>query len=159
MEKRNITRLFITLLGLAFVFTSCDNFLNGQDTKKQLEKAIAYANSDAYTVMVDYPEGTGVLKSPAGGLAEIKETDTFAITFEPFTDYAFVCWKIIDSVTGKELPNGEYLTIEKTEKADTKCTFNTKPADDVKLAINAVVAERPQIISYSPSSTSFMFNS
>ena len=148
--------LCVILTGLTFLFTSCENFMKATATKQELEQALNYANSDSYTIKIDYPVGTGVLKYPAGGIVEKKVTDVFNITFEPFTDYAFVCWKITDSITGKEIKNGEYLNIENTGLSDTKCTFTNSPAPGIKLCLNAVVAERPQIISYSPSSTDIM---
>ena len=148
--------LCVILTGLTFLFTSCENFMKATAIKQELEQALNYANSDFYTIKIDYPVGTGVLKYPAGGIVEKKVTDVFNITFEPFTDYAFVCWKITDSITGKEIKNGEYLNIENTGLSDTKCTFTNSPAPGIKLCLNAVVAERPQIISYSPSSTDIM---
>ena len=143
----------LLLLGLVFLFASCDNFMKATQTKQELERDINYANSDSYTIKIDYPEGTGVLKYPAGGITEKKVTDVFNITFEPFTDYAFVCWKITDAASGKELPNGQYLTMEQSDKADTKCTFTKKPEPGMQLCLNAILAERPQIISYSPTTT------
>ena len=151
-----------TILGGAFlciVFASCENFLKAADTQKQIEAAIAYANASTYRINVDYPEGTGVLKSPAGGIAEKKETDVFTLSFESFTDYAFVCWKIIDSATGQEIKNGEYLTLNELDKAETQCTFTKKPDDSIKLKLLVEVAERPQIISYSPTTTNALKDS
>jgi hypothetical protein len=148
--------LLITILGVTFfniVLTSCENFLKGAETKQQLERALAYANASTYTITVDYPEGTGVLKSPPGAVAEKKETDVFTLSFEPFTDYVFVCWKIIDAATGQEIKNGEYLTLQELDKAETQCTFTKKPDNSIKLKLLVEVAERPQIISYSPTTT------
>ncbi|MBR5402060.1 MAG: hypothetical protein IK102_09655 [Treponema sp.] len=143
----------------SIVLASCENFFKGADTKEQLERALAYANASTYAITIDYPEGTGVLKSPAGGVAEKKETDIFTLCFEPFTDYAFVCWKIIDGITGKEIKNGDYLTLQELDKAETLCTFNKMPGDNIKLKLQVQVVERPQIISYSPTTTNALKDS
>ena len=113
--------------------------MKGSDTKKQLEQALAYANADTYTITVDYPQGSGVLKSPAGAVAEKKESDVFTVSFEAFADYAFVCWKITDTATGNDVPNGDYITLEASDKSETKCTFNKKPEEGTHpLALSSI---------------------
>ena len=47
--------------------TSCENFFNGSELRAEIENHVAYANASAYTVYVDYPENSGIIKSPAGG--------------------------------------------------------------------------------------------
>ena len=137
--------LFSLILGLSLI--SCDNFLKGSDTQKQLEKQIAYANAPSYLIKVTFQEGTGSIAKPASGETLKKVTDTFDIRFEPLPDFAFICWQ----VTSKKLAEGQnindYVEIEDIQKAETSVTFK-KALEDI--VITARVAERAQIISYSP---------
>ncbi len=145
---------FLKILGIGFclliTFSSCDNFLIGAETRLQLEKAIAYNNAPSYTLYVDCPESSGVIRSPAGGEVNKKISDKFSIRFDTFTEYEFISWKIIDKTTGKEYKNGEYITLENVDQSETSCTFTKEPAYKMKLCLTPVVAERPQIISNSP---------
>ena len=146
-----------TSLCIIMLLSSCDNFLKGAQTRIQLEKAIDYANAATYPIYVTYSDSPGVVKSPAGGQANKKETDVFTVSFEPFPDYEFLNWKIIDGNTNREIPNGEYLLLESTTDSETQCTFVKKPLHNVvKLCLVPVLTERPQILSYAPVLTSNM---
>lgn len=103
---------FIIISLCLLLLSSCDNFLEGADVKAQIEDAIAYNNATSYKIKIDYPESSGVIRSPAGGVVSKKVTDSFNIRFDPSSDYEFICWKIIDNVSKKEFKNGEYLTLE-----------------------------------------------
>ena len=93
---------FIIISLCLLLLSSCDNFLEGADVKAQIEDAIAYNNATSYKIKIDYPESSGVIRSPAGGVVSKKVTDSFNIRFDPSSDYEFICWKIIDSVSKKE---------------------------------------------------------
>ncbi len=138
------------LLICSLFLASCENFLNGAEIKDEIEAQIAYANSPAYKIRVDYPESRGVIKSPAGGETYKKVSDVFNVSFEPVSDWEFVCWKIVNSATKEEIPNGTYLTLSSLENHDTECTFTNAPENGVQICLEPVLAERPQIISYSP---------
>ena len=142
--------LCVILTGLTFLFTSCENFMKATSTKEELERALEYANADSYSITVDYKENTGTVRSPVGGVADKKVYDVFSVYFEPSSQYAFVSWKIVDSATGKELKNGDYLKLESINDKETTCTFMKKPEAGMKLCLCPVLAERPQIISFSP---------
>jgi len=60
-------RFFLIPLFLLFVFTSCENFLEGQDVSKAITDAIDYAN--AQYVDVNITSQTDATKNivPAGG--------------------------------------------------------------------------------------------
>lgn len=143
------------LLGLftvVLVCSSCENFLKGTETKKQLEERIAYANAPSYEIRVD-SKSRGVINSPAGGLTEKKVTDTFELTFEPLADYEFLKWTIIDSNTKKELENGLYLKLASLSEASTSCTLVKAPEKDMKLSLYPLVVKRPRVISVTPQSS------
>ncbi len=79
-----------------------------------------------------------------------KVTDSFEISFKPFEAYEFICWKIIDSASGTELRNGDFLFIESPTSENTTCSFNKKPSDGMELCLSVVLAERPSVISKYP---------
>ena len=141
---------FIIISLCLLLLSSCDNFLEGADVKAQIEDAIAYNNATSYKIKIDYPESSGVIRSPAGGVVSKKVTDSFNIRFDPSSDYEFICWKIIDSVSKKEFKNGEYLTLEHLDLTETDCHFTKAPSQGMELCLMPVVAERPQIIFNSP---------
>lgn len=153
---KNITILGGAFFCIAILFSSCDNFLKGSQTQKQLEQTIKYANADEYPIYVTYSGSSGVVKTPAGGQVNKKVTDVFTVSFEPFVDYEFICWKIIDETANKELQNGEYLLLESLTSSETQCTFVKKPEANMKLCLTPVLTERPQILSYAPVLTSSM---
>ena len=138
------------LLILPLLLISCNNFLKGAETAKQIEEYISYANAPSYTISIDYPSGKGVMKSPAGGEVQKKYTDKFTLHFEPLPDCEFVNWIILDSASGQELQNGQYLTLDSLYDEETICTFTKEPPAGVKLTLKATVASRPQIISNLP---------
>ena len=135
---------------LPFIFSSCENFLKGAQVKSEIEAAIAYANAPSYTITVDSGDNSGVVKNPAGGETAKKVTDVFSVKFEPYVDYEFLYWKVIDSSTQNEISNEEYIILENFEDPETKCTFVKAPENEMKICLVPVVAARPQVLSYSP---------
>ena len=115
--------IVLALLILPLLLISCNNFLKGAETAKQIEEYINYANAPSYTISIDYPSGKGVMKSPAGGEVQKKYTDKFTLHFEPLPDCEFVNWIILDSASGQELQNGQYLTLDSLYDEETICTF------------------------------------
>ncbi|MEE3313269.1 MAG: EF-Tu/IF-2/RF-3 family GTPase [Treponema sp.] len=99
---------------------------------------------------MDYPKGRGVVKSPAGGETSQKVTDVFNVSFDPVSDWEFIRWKIVDSATKAEIPNGTYLRIFSVDESETKCEFLKEPTGEMQLCLEPVIAERPQILSNSP---------
>lgn len=154
MNKQSYRFLKNTILvlegALLFLLCSCDNFLNGPDLKKKIENDIAYASAPSYILYVDPPESHGVIRSPSGGEAVKKVSDIFTIFFEPFNDYEFVYWKIIDKVTKKEIQNNTYISLDNPYEAETECSCIKIPDSAIQLCLIPILAERPQIISYSP---------
>ena len=138
------------ILCTVFLLTSCQNFLKGADVKNELERIIEYNNAPSYTIRVDSEKNRGVVKSPAGGEAQKKVTDVFEVSFNPSSDFEFLKWKIIDTRTKKEYPNGKYLTLDSLTEDTTNCTFTNAPDAGVQLTLFAVVAKRPRVISASP---------
>lgn len=149
MKKNKFILVFLCILTVGLLI-SCENFLKGAQVKSEIEAAIAYANAPSYTIMVDYPGNIGTVKSPAGGVVLRKVSDSFSLRFDSFADYEFLYWTIIDSNSQKKLSNGEYLEIESLTESETKCKLVKAPENGMQLCLTPVVAERPQILSYSP---------
>ena len=107
------------------------------------------ANKDIYI------DGTNGKLSPGRGLQEKRIYNReYNISFDPDSDYEFLYWQIFDkspSANGQQIPNGTYITITDPSKEETNYKLSTLPDDEsIQLALRPVVAERPQILSYSP---------
>ena len=149
MKKVGIFFITILLLG-GGLFTSCENFFSGSELRAEIENQVAYANASAYTIRVDYPENSGIIKSPAGGEVSKKVSDVFTVRFEPASDREFIRWMVMDSVTGNEVTDDGYLTLSSLTESETECTFRKAPGEDMRLCLVPVIVERPQILSYTP---------
>ena len=149
MKKVGIFFITILLLG-GGLFTSCENFFSGSELRAEIEKHVAYANSPLYTIRMDCPENSGIIKSPAGGEVSKKVSDVFTVRFEPASDREFIRWKVMDSVTGDEVTDDGYLTLSSLTESETECTFKKAPGEDMRLCLEPVIVERPQILSYTP---------
>ncbi|MBR6079499.1 MAG: hypothetical protein IKP60_04985 [Treponema sp.] len=99
---------------------------------------------------MDYPENSGIIKSPAGGEVSKKVSDVFTVRFEPASDREFIRWMVMDSVTGNEVTDDGYLTLSSLTESETECTFKKAPGEDMRLCLEPVIVERPQILSYTP---------
>ena len=76
---------------------------------------------------------------------------SFNLYFDPSEDWEFIYWKIYDEVSGNEIQDGTYLTFKNRTQKNTSFVFKGLPeSSNLKLVITPVVAERPQVISYSP---------
>ncbi len=99
---------------------------------------------------MDYPENSGIIKSPAGGEVSKKVTDVFAVRFEPASDREFIRWMVMDSVTGNEVTDDRYIEFSSLTLPETECTFKKAPEREMMLSLEPVIVERPQILSYTP---------
>ena len=132
------------------LFTSCENFFSGSELRAEIENQVAYANASAYTIRVDYPENSGIIKSPAGGEVSKKVSDVFTVRFEPASDREFIRWMVMDSVTGNEVTDDRYIEFSSLTLPETECTFKKAPEREMRLSLVPVIVERPQILSYTP---------
>ena len=154
--KSSLTRrCYLPILGgallcIVFLLSSCNGFLEQNDTKEQIKRKIQYENSSFYTIYVDYSISYGTLKSPSGGEISKKVTDTFDIKFNPADEYEFLYWEILDKTTKQKLSNGEYLSLASIYESETQCTFLKVPEQNMKLCLSPVVTARPKVISNTP---------
>lgn len=151
--KRKIYTFISTILLTCLwggVLTSCDSFLNANKIKDEIESRIAYANASAYEIRVDYPQSSGAVKLPAGGITYKKVTDKFTVSFDPATDLVFLRWKLIDYTTKKELPIDKYFSFDDKYNSQTECTLLKVPEENVSLCLVPVLLERPRILAKTP---------
>ena len=121
-------------------FTSCSNFLKGEQIKEELERILAYNNSKSYTILVTADKDSGQIKKPISGEVSKKATDVFEIKFEPEPGYSFARWE----ASSEALPPGEsiydYIEFEDAQNPDTKVTFKKELSS---IVINAVCPHLP----------------
>ena len=95
-QKHSIHNFLTTILLLcagliaAAGLTSCENFLDGGDVKREIEDAIAYNNAKQLTVQLYAQEGTGSTL-PSGNYVA-KQGYDFEISFSENPAYSFVKW-------------------------------------------------------------------
>ena len=93
--------------------------------------------------------------SPAKGSQVYKIGTTNHIEYEPDTDYAFIRWQLVDSVTGNEFPrnqDGAYSYIRSTNLKSDKLDFEIieLPPAGATFELHPLIAERPHVLSYWP---------
>ena len=90
--------------------------------------------------------------------AETKLGEGNVISFNADSAYEFVKWQIYDRKSGTIYNNGTYLRIdnEKTENTSYSITDASYENDDIELTIKPIVAERPQILDYTPAGSSLL---
>ncbi len=88
---------------------------------------------------------------PSVGTHRCTDTHTYTLSYDPFTDWEFIHWEIYDAKTKQIIPNDTYIHIENPESKTTTYSFTAAPVDqEIQIAVRPIIAERPQIISYSP---------
>lgn len=125
---------FVLITSL-FTFISCENFLQGEEVKEEITKAIEYNNAQAYTINVEALDGSGKIKTPAAGEVTKKVTDVFTIRFEPAEDHKFIKWEAIVKGMSTGEKASDYIEFENSESQETKVTL--------KKGSNQVIEIRP----------------
>ncbi len=148
MFKR-ILHKSITILGGAFLcivvlsLISCENFLNGAETKSQLDQLIKEANAPTIEIYMAAEKDAGNL-SP-NGIVSCKLERPFTVFFDPSEGYEFVKWQAVDRTTGEVLSDA--VTFEKPDNPETKATIIK---DIPNIQIKPVYVEYPRVVSYAP---------
>ncbi|MBR0487873.1 MAG: hypothetical protein IJJ70_09275, partial [Treponema sp.] len=84
----------------------------------------------------------------------------YSVSITPDDEYyEFIRWVLYDINTGKEIPNGTYVTITEPYESETSYKVIQVPANTIKLGLRAAVAERPQIISNTPQNSGILKDS
>ena len=108
-----ISKIALILLVLTtVVFTSCENFLQGEDVKEEISKAIEYNNAATYVLHLVALKGSGDIKTPAGEEISKKVSDTFNVKFVPEDNHKFIKWEAVISGLGQNEKVSDYIEFE-----------------------------------------------
>ena len=124
MTKKRFIDNSIAVFGVVLSLTgvcSCKNFLKADETKKEIEQNIAYANAPSYSIFVSAEEGTGTI-TMGGGLQSAKVTDSFSVEFQASSDYEFICWIAVDR-NNQNVSKEKYIAFSDKESPSTKVTL------------------------------------
>ena len=138
------------------MFTSCENFLNGQKIKQQIEDEIALANAPAFPILIDGSKGKF---SPSKGSYPIKVTQGMNIAFESDTDFEFIRWEVFNVMTGESLDSDGYIEFTDSKSDETSFKLLKEPGSEMQLGVRSIVSARPQIVSYTPNSLGMLKDS
>ena len=100
-------------------------------------------------------EGSNGKFNPAKGNHATKQDQINTISFEPDDDYEFLHWQVYDVNTKQPLNYTDFLEITDVNSSDTTYKLLAVPSEslNIKIGLRAVVTERPQVISATPSYT------
>ena len=123
----------ILLIGSGLFLTtglsSCENFLDGGDVKREIEDAIAYNNAKQLTVQLYAQEGTGSTL-PSGNYVA-KQGYDFEISFSENPAYSFVKWTAVSKTDSKtEITDG--ITFEDKYSSVTNVNI-TNISDSIRI--------------------------
>ncbi len=146
LRNRIVSKLFF-LLSLSFLlFTSCENFLNNDDIRENIESIIDYNNAPTYVIFLDVQKGSGSVKNLVTEQLSKKVTDTFTIKFEPADGYKFIRWEAVSSTP---LPAGDdiynYIEFETPENLETTVKFKKASSS---IVIRPVCLENLKVVEF-----------
>ena len=125
-------RLFVSaslFVSTLFTFSSCENFLNGEDIKEEIVKTIEYSNADSYEIDVEVLDvSCGAIKTPATGSVIKKVTDSFTVRFQPAADHKFIKWEAVVKGMSTGERESDYIEFENSESLETKVVFKKASA-------------------------------
>ena len=108
------------------------------------------ANGDIEITNVNV-EGIHGTFTPAKGVYNLIMGRSYEIAFDPDSDYEFIRWEIFDKNSGEKINDGTYLDFEDISSKKASFIFKGVPENqDIKICVRPIIAERPQILSYSP---------
>lgn len=142
------TKLFsgtlISSILFCFIFTSCDNFLDGTALKTQLTQTIEYNNAPYATVEIAIIGAETASIIPAAGTYKdsYKTNDDIELKFEAQSGYCFSHWLAIPEDSVKFADKNAPITTAKINSADKTVT------------IKPVSLPRPKVVSATPADDS-----
>ncbi len=145
--------LFAFTLLIASAFISCENFLQGANTAKELDKLISYANAPASSVLLKADESQGTFI--AGDSKEFKVGYETEIYFSANIEACILSDLTAQFATDSSKDISEYISIKILERDDEKGLYKIsvkvlKEAPDI--IIKPVCLAYPAVESYSPKS-------
>ncbi|MBO4857098.1 MAG: hypothetical protein J5527_01115 [Treponema sp.] len=125
------------------LLSGCENFLNGAETKSQLDQLIKEANAPTVEIYMAAEKDAGNL-SP-NGIVTCKLEKPFTVFFDPSEGYEFIRWEAVDRITGQLLT--DVVSFDNPKSPETKATI-TKEINNIQ--IKPVYIEYPRVVSYTP---------
>lgn len=149
MNKSLFQKLTFSLVcSVFFLFSSCENFLNGNLLKDSIEAQISYANSPSVTVRINGDDS--VHFTSGSGDYTLKPTDKKIVEFELISnDYYFENWSVVEKNDSKK-DASSYVDIKVTNNENSYTTTITILKDSPDLLIKPVTKLKPGVFSASP---------
>ena len=155
MRKLNrIIIIFSLLISASILFTSCENFLNGNNVKNEIQNQIAYNNAVSCNVSLKADAAVGEFLEGAQVTIKVGY-DTRVQFLAKQEDYAF---KDLTAVcnTDSSISRADYVELNCIEKDEIRglYTYSIKLLKEGRdITIRPVCYAYPQIESFSPEST------
>ncbi|MCQ2240075.1 hypothetical protein [Treponema sp.] len=138
-----ITAIILTVLFL----DSCENFMNGNELKSEIDNNILDANTERVEVSIFAMSSYGTLTGETGGTYKIGTTGR-KLEFSENENYQFVGWKVSDA-EGKEVGCTKTDLIHISNPNSKSTTFSVLGTAR-NFRIEAVCAPRPKVTLISP---------
>ncbi|MBR3646488.1 MAG: hypothetical protein IKN54_08710 [Lachnospiraceae bacterium] len=143
---------------LSIILSSCENFLQGADTKQKLERVVNYANAPGCTVALRSDESMGTFV--AGDSKEFKVGVDEDIYFTANIENCYFAGLKSVSISDSAKDMSEYVEIKVTDRDDQKGLYKInvtilKQAPDIVLT--PVCYFYPEVVSYTPSDSNASF--
>ena len=120
------------LVSTLLTFSSCENFLNGEDVKEEIQKSIEYSNAESYEIDVEvFDDSCGAIKTPATGSVVKKVTDSFTVRFQPAADHKFIKWEAVVKGMSTGEKASDYIEFENSDSQETKVYFKKASASTI----------------------------
>lgn len=146
---------FVMTLCLLLGFTSCENFLTGQDIRREIEDAIAYNNAASCNLIFREDPGTGEFYGSKE--RTVKKGYETEIQFELNSqDYVFVTLEVV-SQNDKLVSRADCVELTKVKTVEEErglYTYKIKLIKQVNdVLIHPVCIERPSVIGHTPANS------
>lgn len=136
---------FLVLTAISFfLITSCQNFLNSSNLKKEIDDKIRIAKAPSTIIDIAAETGTGIVTPNEP--VEKKEGEQIYLRFSESSSYEFIMWQCIDTTTG--LPVDDYIDFGSEKNPVTTATV-TKLSPTLKIV--PFCLKRPIITGHGPS--------
>jgi hypothetical protein len=139
----------------AAAFISCENFMKGEESARELERLISLANAPSSTVLFKSDSSMGTFLS--GSSKELKIGYETEILFSANLENGLLDTFVAQSITDSSKDMAQYITIKMLDRDDEKALYKfsvtlLKQAPDI--VVKPVFISYPVIQSYSPKTDS-----
>lgn len=131
------------------MFSSCENFLQANEVKNQIEEAIEIANSSPVTIFVTPDENTG---TAIPNQLQVKKNYEIILSFKPSGNYKFINWEVLNRQTGQ--PVEGVIEFEDEKALETRATV-LKVVENLVIRPKCILQPAVDKISPSPTDQNF----